>query len=265
MEVFVDVREIRKLTADLEGFRRYAITNTARGVLNRLAFETQRESKSNIRGGFINRNNYTERSVQVDMARGSNLATMESRTGSVADYMDEVEFGGTKVSKGKEGVPIATPAAANQSGRPRTKLPTARNRLRAIALAKKRADIPGGFKNERQRLLVTVWQAVEDGNRFVFLNIGARRGIFKVVGGRPGTKRRIVKGTRRSGWPRGARLMLIHDLTHKTTNVPRNPWLLPAVRDVEQRLPRFYEDEITRQVERLGLFKERRSETRRAI
>ena len=83
-------------------------------------------------------------------------------------------------------------------------------------------------------------------NRFVFLKLrNSRQGIFRVVGGRRGVKR---------GWPKGAKLKAVHDLTSQSVVIPATPWLKPAFDQVIPQLPTFYKKALTFQLKRFGLF-----------
>ena len=250
----VDVRDFLKLGRDLTDFERKAVPYATRQVLNDLAFDSRRKAQTRIANQFVNRNRFTQQSVRVERAQGLNVRTMESRVGSVADYADEMEQGGTKRAKGKSGTPIPTAYASGQSGQPATRLPRRANKLSAIHL--KGGKIKAA--NEKQKLLIMVNLAVETGERFIFTKIGKRVGIYRVVGGVTG-QRKTCKGVRGSGWPKGARLRMVWDLSHKSVPIPRNPWLLPAVNDAAPLAVEGYRRALTEQVARYQLFKSRQS------
>ena len=63
-------------------------------------------------------------------------------------------------------------------------------------------------------------------------------GIYRVTGGK-----------------RNPKIKLIHDMSKKSVSIPRNPWLAPAVRTVEERVPQFYKDALAFQLKRQGIFR----------
>lgn len=198
----------RLLLATPKAFR-FAERNT----INDMAFEAQRQGKENARNQMTLRNKWTEGSIKVERAR---KLTDPAITGSEQSYMRDQEFGGTNTKAGGIGVPIATTYSSGETGRTRKKLPRARNTLRRVRLGK--GKLQG--MTTKQRTLVAVRVAVETGRRFIYLDKGVRKGIYRVEGGRAGGRSR--------GWPKGAKLRMVYDLSRPSTPIPRNPWLRPA-------------------------------------
>ena len=132
----INDRDIRRLERTLGEMSSRAIPYATRNTLNQNAFAVRAEYQKNIRDDLINRNKFTERSVRVEQTRSLNIATQRVTVGSIAPYMDEQEFGGTKTAKGKTGVPLATSYSAGQSegSEPRTRLPRKPNKLQNINL-----------------------------------------------------------------------------------------------------------------------------------
>lgn len=241
----IDNKSIKRLEAELKTFAHKALPFATKSTLNMAAFDAQKEARSIISDKMVERNKFTRQSIRVDQAKTLNMRRQESIVGSITDYMADQEFGGTKASRGKRGVAIPTSYSAGQKGqRPRTRLPRKPNKLANIRL-KKGKRTP---KNRKQRMVFAVQDAVTTGNRTIFLDLGRRQGIFRVVGGRKKFKR---------GWPKGARLEMLHDLTSKTVRIPRNPWLAPATKRTEKKIPGFYREAITFQLKRRGLFRSR--------
>lgn len=241
----IDNKSIKRLEADLKAFAHRALPFATKSTLNMAAFDAQKEARATVSAKMVERNKFTRQSIRVDQAKTLNVRRQESAVGSIAEYMADQEFGGVKASKGKHGVAIATSFSAGQQGqRPRTRLPRKPNKLANIRL-KRGKRTPA---NKRQRTLFAVQDAVSSGNRTVFLDLGRTKGIFRVVGGRKGFKR---------GWPKGARLKMLHDMSNKSVRIPRNPWLAPATKRTEKKIPGFYRKAIIFQLKRKGLFRSR--------
>jgi hypothetical protein len=189
---------------------------------------------------MILRNTWSERSILV---RKANRQTMEAATGSTQQYMETQEIGGQEDATGKHGVAIPTSVASGEGrgAKPRQKLVRRPNKVSNITLARKANR---GRMTRKQQLLVKVSTAVNSGNRVIFHDFGGgkKKGLFRVKGGRRGTKR---------GWPKGARLEMLHDLSRKSVNIPRNPWLMPVANKQAQQLPRYYAAALERQLRRL--------------
>ena len=151
--------------------------------------------------------------------------------GTIADYLEVQEFGGTKLKRGSVGVAIPTSYAAGQAlgSQPRIRLARRANQLKAIRLKRSRKR----GSNRKQRNIA----AIRSGQKFVFLDLGRRQGIFRVLGGK-----------------RKPRIKMVWDMTQQAVVIPRNPWLQPATRRVEKVLPRLYREALRFQLRRHRLF-----------
>lgn len=241
----IDNKSIKRLEADLKAFAHKALPFATKSTLNMAAFDARKESRAIIADKMVERNKFTRQSIRVDQAKTLNMRRQMSVVGSIADYMADQEFGGTRASKGKHGVAIATSHSAGQrEQQPRTRLPRKPNKLANIRLKHGKRTAA----NKRQRTLFAIQDAVTTGNRTIFLDLGRTKGIFRVVGGRKNFKR---------GGPKGAKLRMLHDMSDKTVRIPRNPWLAPATKRTEKKIPSFYRESITFQLKRRGLFRSR--------
>lgn len=176
-----------------------------RNTINALAFETRKHALTNIEDNMITRNKFTERSILVERARRTgDKATI----GSTADYMLDQEFGGRTEAKG-QGVPIPTSYSAGQGmgTQPRRRMPRKPNRLASIRLSRSRPKAT----NKRQRNLIAIKDAIASGRRVAYIDTGRRKFIARVTGGK-----------------RNPQVRMLHDLTRKSTPIPKNPWLSPA-------------------------------------
>ena len=235
----IDAKDIDEFEKHLKTFGKRAYPFASKNTLNRSAFETQKIARRDIDVKMVTRNRFTKQSVQVDQTRTLNVSRQASIVGSIADYMEDQEFGDTRVKSGSEGVSIPTGYAAGQeNAQIRTRLPRKGNKLANIRL--KRRGRKG--KSKKQNNGLKIWQAIATRNRFIFLDLGKTKGIFKVVG-----------GTRRN--TEAARLKMVADMSSTSVNIPRNPWLRPAVRRVEVLMPGFHIESLRFQLKRLKLFK----------
>lgn len=232
--ISADDKQLRKLEKDLKTFAAKAFPFATRETLNRAAFETRKRGQMNIRWNMTTRNRFTEQSVRVERAKGLRVESMQARTGAEPDYLYRQEFGGTAKGRGAAQQAIATTYSSGESEgvRPRSKLPRKPNQMQSIQLKRQGA----GAKNRRQRNLLATIEAAGSGSKFVYLDLGRRKGIFRVLGGRRNTRVRMV-------W----------DLTRKAVRTPKNPWLKPATDDTVQDMPRYYEQALLQQLQRHGV------------
>jgi hypothetical protein len=233
-----DISQIEKFEDDLKKFAERAYPFATREMLNRTAFNAQDRIRASIDKKFVLRNAFTKRSIGVEKAGTLNVRRQESVVGSTAPYMEDQEFGTIKTRRGSKGVPLPTSSASGEgrSARPRRKLPTRTAKLSKIRLRKKTAqDIPA-----------KIFEAARSGRKFVFLDLGRKKGIFRVKG-----RGRINE----SGFIIGIQLNMIWDLSRTTINVPRNPTIFPAAIESQKQQPFFYVEALEFQLKRQGLFK----------
>ena len=216
-----------------------------RHMLNQGGWRIRREAQKIISTKFVERNKWTKGSVQVIETQSLVVRGQEVRVGSIQQYMEYQEYGHTEIAKGKHGVPIPTSYSAGQDGmRPRTKLPRRPNQMRNINLSRSRK----GGGSIKQRLMRTVQEAVTTGNRVVFIDFGPgkRKGIMRVLGGRKKFKR---------GWPPGARLKMIQNLSHRSIRIRPRKWLEPAVERSKKGMARDYREALLFQLRRNTRFR----------
>ena len=232
----IDTKDIKDLESDLKTFASRAFPFATKQTLNRSAFEAQKTIKRVIGVKMIERNKFTGRSIQVDQTRTLNVNRQAAVVGSTADYMEDQEFGGITYKSGKEGVDIPTTYSAGQamSATTRTRLPRRANTMQNIQLQKRR----GKAMNRRQRNLVAIKQAAVTGFKFVFLDLGRKKGIFRVIGGK-----------------RRPKIRMVHDLTEQSVVIPKNPIFKPSIARTQALMPGFYRDALIFQLKRNNLFR----------
>lgn len=231
----IDDRNIKKLEQDLKTFAENAFPFATRKTLNDAAFQAQRIARSDVQKNMVMRNRFTVQSIQVDPSKTLNMRRQSATVGSTAAYMEDQEFGGTKVKGGSKGVSITTSYAAGQgeNSQPRTRLARKPNKLANIQLQRRRKK----GKNRKQQNLIAIKQAAQSGRKYVFLELNRSKGIFKVVGGR-----------------RRPKIKMVHDMSRKYVVIPKNPWLKPAFDETTRMVPAFYADALRFQLRRRGLF-----------
>ena len=231
-----DFKEIAQYEDDLKQFAAKAFPFATRKTINDGAFQGQRIARADIGRTMTTRNTFTKRSIQVEQSRTLRVSNQFALLGSIADYMEVQEFGGVKTKQGKEGVAIPTSYSAGEgeNAQPRKRLPRRGNKMASIQLQNRRKN--GG--NRKMQNMIAIKQAAKTGREFVFLDLGRRKGIFKVIGG-----------------ARRPKIKMVHDLSNDSVRIPRNPWLKPATDEAARMMPAFYADAMRFQLRRRGLFR----------
>ena len=119
------------------------------------------------------------------------------------------------------------------TARPRRRLARRANSLRMIKL--KNTHIKA--HSRKQLSFLRVREAIASGTRFVFLDLGRTKGIFRIVG----------RG-------KGARIRLVQDMSRRSTLVRPRPWLGPAVDKTQKIMPELFIQSLQQQVDRQRIF-----------
>lgn len=229
----IDARDVKKYERDLKDFAGKALPFASRAMLTRSAFDARSGAQDNIRENMVNRNRFTLSSIRVQQARGLNIKTQQAVMGSIADYMETQEFGGMESGGGRY-QPIPTSYSAGQGrGVERTKLPRKPNRMQAIQLRKRTG--PGLSRKAANQAAIK--NAAQGGNKFVFLDLGRRQGIFKVTGGK-----------------RKPKVQMVWDMSRRSVRIPRTPTIGPATVETRKRMPQFYAEALVQQLRRHKVF-----------
>ena len=232
----IDKLQIQKLEKELDKFTKRALPFATRNTLNKVGFTAQKIARENVKGSLINRNTFTVQSIRVNQTKSLDISEQQVSVGSTADYMEVQEFGGTKSKKGKKGIPIPTSYSAGlpQNTIPRTKLTTRSNKIENIRLTKRRNN----NQSRKQRNFVAIQEAAENKRRFVYLDLGQRQGIFKVIGGKKKPK-----------------IKMIYDLSNQSLRIPRKPWLFPSIDQTIPFITEIHIKSLQFQVNREKLFR----------
>lgn len=236
MSLFIDVRQLEKFADELEIFNEKAYPFAVKSTLNSSAFKGREIWQGKIEDDFTLRNRFTRGSIRVEQVRTLDVRRQEAVLGSVAPYMEEAEFGGTKNKKGKVGVVIPTTSATGEGedAEPRKKLPRGANKLEKIQLMRRR--IKG--KSKLQRNVIAIKQAIKEKKKFVYLDFDNHPGIYRIVGKRGNEK-----------------IKLLYDLSNERVSIPATPTLQPTIKQTEVFIPFYYRNALVFQLKRLGLFK----------
>ena len=234
----INDEEIKQFESDLKTFASRAYPFATKFTVNTAAKETMVEARENVGRQMITRNKFTKQSILFNPTRTLNVSRQAATVGSIASYMEDQEFGGIKSKGGKQGVPIATTSASGEGEgvQPRRRLVRQKspNNLANIRLSRKKPKA----RSRKQENFLRIKNAVKTGRKFIFLDLQKHPGIYKVTGGK-----------------RNPDIKLMHDMSKKSVNIPRNPWLAPAVRTVEERVPQIYKEALIFQLKRNNLFK----------
>ena len=235
MNIKIDDRDIKKFERDLIRFADRAYPFATKATVNTAAFTAQKMARRDVSIKMIERNKFTGQSIQVDQTRTLRVRDQESKVGSIADYMADQEFGATKRKSGAEGVAIPTTYSSGEAmgANIRRRMPRKANTLAAIKL--RRQGKKGATR--KQQNLIAIREAAISTRKYIFLDLGKRKGIFKVIGGK-----------------RKPKIRMVHDLTEQVVTIPRNPWLKPVVDTVSLQIPGMYKKALAFQLKRNGLF-----------
>jgi hypothetical protein len=232
------VKGIDAMLRDLEKMQKRAIPHAMRNAVNTAAFEARSVWQREIGASFTLRNKFTQNSIRVTKAFGTNTARMAARVGSVAPYMDEQERGATIRGKSRS-KPIPAPAAAGQApGTKRTKAVRPGSYLGRIRVVRRARAV-----SPKQRNLMTMLLAQQRGEQHAVLERpNGGKGIFRISGGKTFKRKRL--GRRRF------RLRLLYDLSKRSVRVPAEPTLQRTLKAVERKLPHIFSAALLEQLRR---------------
>lgn len=236
MSILLDTKAIKLLESQLKAFKERAMPFATKAAINSYAFETQKKAKEIIREKMILRNKFTERSIIVQKTNSLRIDEQESRVGSTQEYMREQELGDTKQKRGKYGVAIPTSVSAGQAmgSKPRTKVPRGRFKMSSITLSK----TTRGKRSKKQDNIVRIKQALKRSQKFVFLELNTKKGIFEI-----------------SGTAKKAKIRMVYDISRSSVIIRKREWLSPATSHTKQHMDAIYFKALRFQLERHNLFK----------
>jgi hypothetical protein len=224
INVKVDLTSVAKYERQLGKFAKTAVPYGVRNALNTMAFEGRKAWQGEMRSEFILRNTWTTRRILVVKASGTSVANMKSVVGSPDDYLEKQEAGGVQLGS----VPTKVASGEGEGGGPRRKLVRGPNKLSAIQLtARSRKG------TRKQKNAAAVRMAIAAGKRFVFLDLGKSKGLFKLKGG---GKRPAIS--------------MVWNTTKKRHTVRARPTLGPAVKTIALMADKILADAMIDQLKR---------------
>lgn len=226
-------RQCEAMQRELETMARRSVPFAARDTVNSLAFKARGIWQEEMAAGLTLRNRFTERRALVVKARTLRMSAMEAVLGHTEPYMALLEFGGReKAAKRWRGIP--TEVAAGQA-----KGSTTSGRKRAVRQAniitRLGRRIPGSGKSgsRKARNAKAIARAIKSGRRLALLDLGKRKGVFRITG----TKK--------------INISMLYDLTRRSTPVPRTPTLARTLARTNKLAPEIAHQALARQLARL--------------
>lgn len=231
----VDVRGVDQMQRELQQMSARGVPFAARDTVNGMAFEGRRLWGLEMQRALTLRNRYTQSRALVEKATTLRMSAMQARLGHPEEYMRQLEHGGRERAA-KQFRPIPTEHAAGQAkgslsgGRRR---PVRRANV-ITTLGSLKAARRSGLGRRAQNAHA-VRHALKSGKRLALLDLGKRKGIYRVEGS-----------------PKRARIRKLYDLTKRSTPVPKTPTLQPALAKVYVLAPGIAHRALAHQLERLG-------------
>ncbi len=234
--VNVTLKGLDEMQRQLEAIAKRSVPFAAREVVNTLAFEGRKIWQQEMASSLTLRNRFTERRALVEKARTLRIDAMEAVLGHTEPYMANLEHGKPERAA-KRWRPIPTEVAAGQAKRSlaggRKKAVRRPNIIKTLGTLKTKGFKGRGRKAQNAR---AVQQAVKSGKRLALLDMGRRKGIYRVTG----------KGKRAKIWK-------LYDLSRRVTRVPKTPTLQRTLKKTLALAPRVAFDALSKQLKRAGV------------
>lgn len=232
----IDTSELRALELNLLRANKTGFRIAKEQTLNDLAFETRSQAREKIERDFTVRNKWTlsPRNNPIDKAkRGKPFAEF----GSTLGYMAKQEEGFINQPDQYTGaVAIATPVASGErkggaQGKTIRRKPVRKpNRRNMLKMPSKRMkELP-----RRERNAALIQEAIRSKRRFIELERNGETNIFRVKG----NKKRY-------------HLDRMYKTEHKAVISPPKPWLAPATAKAYEKAPKFYQQRMKYQEQRM--------------
>ncbi len=224
----VDLRDFKRLSRDLEKVAKSAFPHASRNALNAIAFEGRKLWQREMASAFVLRNDWTTRRLFVEKAKGTTMAGMKSVLESPDAFLLKQEIGGTE----QHSVPTGIATGEGRGAHPRRRLVRKPNKVASIVLGQRY-----NRGNRKQRNAIAIRSTAAQGGKFVYLQTGKRKGLFRILGGRR------VKGVE-----------MVWDTTSKSHTVPRTPTLKRTITRLEVVMPRLMTSALLDQLKRHKVF-----------
>lgn len=234
--VNVTVKGLDEMQRQLEAIAKRSVPFAARETVNTLAFRGREIWQQEMASSLTLRNKFTQRRALVERARTLRVDSMQAVLGHTEPYMANLEHGKPERAA-KRWRPIPTEVAAGQPkkslGGGRKKAVRRPNIIKTLGSLKTKGFKGRGRKAQNAR---AVQQAVKSGKRLALLDMGRRKGIYRVTG----------KGKRAKVWK-------LYDLSRRVTPVPKTPTLQRTLKKTLAVAPQVAFDALAKQLKRAGV------------
>lgn len=220
--ITVDAVELYRLERLLGHLNKKGLPYAMRETLNDAAFKTMNRGRDNLADKMTLRNTWTQRQVRVDRARGTNPDLFRASVGAEPHWLAKQEFGGTV----RHPIPTSYSSGEGYSSH-RKRLPRKPNKLKNIKLTGPR---PKGQTRQQRNAA-----AVLSGEKYIWLDLGDRKGIFRVLS--PKSKRPKVR--------------MVWSVDGKRRKVPKREWLKPAFDKTVPEMPNMFGKQLRKQIRRV--------------
>jgi hypothetical protein len=232
VNITLDLRGVDEMQRHLETIAKKAVPYAARETLNTLAFRGRAIWQEEMASSLTLRNKFTQRGARVDMARTLRVDSMEATLGHTEDYMYRLEHGKSERAAQKWR-PIPTEVAAGQAygslGGGRKKAVKRANIIKTLGSLKTKGFRGRSRKAQNARAIT---QAAKSGKRLALLDLGNRKGIYRVMG-----KKKL-------------KVRKLYDLSRKVTPMPRIPTLQRTLDKTLTLAPRIAYEAMQKQLHR---------------
>lgn len=221
-------RGVEDMLHDLKVWNSRAIPYAARNALNTMAFEARGQWQGELKRSFTLRNQFTVSSIRVDKATGLDTRRMVAVVGTLADYLEKQEKGGTVRGKtGKKAIP--GPVAAGQApGTHRTRVVRAGNRMSRLQIRRIR------HTNKRQFNAIAIALAKRTGSKAAVLHRPrGGKGVFAIRGS-----------------ARNPTTALLFDVSRGSVTIRPTPTLSRTLVRINARAPRIWYDAVLSELKR---------------
>jgi len=221
----VDTKQLLHGVRRLELINSKSLRNAQLDTINDLAFMTKRSAERITNEDLTLRSKYMSKTIRVKRADKRSLT---STVGSLSEGLAKQEKGFTERSGGV-GVAVPTSFASGEKrADKRLRVVRKANRVGNIRLDKTR------YASRKQQNAAQVRQAVNGGNRYVYMDLGKVKGLFKIQGGK-----------------RNPKPQLVQSLSQKVVRVRGIEWLERAREENLKDLFKTYSTRVQQQLKRL--------------
>jgi len=228
----IDTTDLKKLQKDLRFFAADIYPLITRDTLNHGAFETMFIARRLVSRRFTLRNKWTQRSILVEKATGTNVNKMQSKTGSTMDYMRDQELSGEKRTKGSGAVAI--PQKDVRTGKSHARTIPKRNYIKSLRLVK--GPFKRRFSSKKARVVAMMIVAKQKK-----LAMKMNDNIYTVD--------RISTG----GGKASGVLRRVYHVGKDSVRIPAMPWLMPSAMKGQKKMQPFFFKSTKFHMRRVGL------------